>query len=41
MDAIRNSELPVGKSTYNSYIVTGTLADVQEKMHKLYAAGVR
>lgn len=41
MDAIRNSELPAGESTYNSYIVTGTLADVQEKMHKLYAAGVR
>jgi hypothetical protein len=41
MEAIRNSELPAGESTYNSYIVTGTLAGVQAKMHALYLAGVR
>jgi hypothetical protein len=41
MEAIRNSELPAGESTYNSYIVTGTLDHVQMKMHRLYAAGVR
>jgi hypothetical protein len=41
LEAIRNSELPAGESTYNTYIVTGTLADVQGKMHILYLAGVR
>lgn len=41
LDAIRNSELPAGESTYNTYIVTGTLAGVQGKMHTLYLAGVR
>ncbi len=41
MDAIRNSELPEGESKHNSYILTGTLADVQRKMHTLYLAAVR
>jgi len=41
MEAGRNSELPAGESAYNSYIVSGTLDDVQKMMHKLYVAGVR
>lgn len=41
MDAIRNTELPAGESVFNSYIVTGTLPDVQAKMRNLYIAGVR
>jgi hypothetical protein len=41
LEAIRNSELPAGESTYNTYIVTGTLAGVQGKMRILYLAGVR
>ncbi len=41
MDAIRNSELQAGESVFNSYIVTGTLADVQTKMHQLYLAGAK
>ncbi len=41
MDAIRNSELLSGETTLNSYIATGTLADVQQKMHKLYLSGVK
>ena len=41
IDAIRNSELPESESNYHCYIVTGTLSDVQRKMHALSAAGVR
>lgn len=41
MDAILNAELPAGESTYNGYVVTGTLADVQQNMRKLYLATVK
>jgi hypothetical protein len=41
LDAFRNSELAAGETSFNSYIVTGTLAGVQAKMHALFVARVR
>jgi hypothetical protein len=35
----RGVSLPAGESTYNSFIVTGTMNDVKEKMHQLYLIG--
>ncbi len=41
LDLDQSGPLPAGESTYNSYVVTGTLAEVKAKMRQLFLTGVK
>ena len=41
MDVIRDAAIPAGRTTYNAYMMTGTLNQVRQYMAALFEAGVK
>jgi hypothetical protein len=41
MDVIRDEAIPVGRTSYNAYMMTGTLDQVRQYMAALFVAGVK